>query len=230
MRAPVLSSDRHEGGQGTQSTRYVRSGNGLEFDRLCFFSDAVFVVALTLLVVKLGLPARLHGSNNDPSALLDALGKKAPLLGAFFVGCFVIGSFWVRHHRFTARLRAIDGGFIRLTVAYLALVALLPFPTGILGEFPENPISLVAFAAAVGAVSAMEAVLLRHASRQRLFRRELPREVYRWMRTAALVPVGLLLLSVPLAFVSTWLAIGVWFATLALQVCSSRGKPPGTDE
>jgi TMEM175 potassium channel family protein len=49
---------------------------------------------------------------------------------AFFIGCFVIGSYWVAHHRFVSRLAAVDRGFLSLTVVYLAFVALLPFPTG----------------------------------------------------------------------------------------------------
>jgi len=86
-------------------------------------------------------------------------------------GCYVIGSYWAAHHRFAARLGAVDRRFVTLTVVYLAFVALLPFPTGVLGEFSDNPISMVAFATNMAAVSAMEAVFLRHARRQRTARR-----------------------------------------------------------
>jgi hypothetical protein len=69
-------------------------------------------------------------------------------------------------------LAAVDRGFVALTVVYLSFVALLPFPTGVLGEFADNPISVVAFAVNMGAVSTMEAVLFSHARRRRLFREE----------------------------------------------------------
>ena len=92
----------------------------------------------------------------------------------------MIGSYWVAHHRFVSRLAAVDRGFLGLTVVYLSFVALLPFPTGVLGEFGDNPVSVVAFAVNMIAVSTMEAVLFSHARRRRLFREERPEDVYRW--------------------------------------------------
>lgn len=80
----------------------------------------------------------------------------------------MIGSYWLAHHRFMSWLDEVDRGFVALTVVYLSFVALLPFPTGVLGEFGDNPISVVAFAVNMGAVSAMEAVLFSHARRRRL--------------------------------------------------------------
>jgi Endosomal/lysosomal potassium channel TMEM175 len=99
----------------------------------------VFAIAMTLLVVEVGVPEAAGDATDDPGALLDLLQDKVPLVVAFFIGCFVIGSYWVAHHRFVTRLAAVDRGFLGLTVVYLAFVALLPFPTGVLGEFGSNP-------------------------------------------------------------------------------------------
>jgi uncharacterized membrane protein len=94
-----------------------------------FFTDAVFAIAMTLLVVEIGVPDPIEGAAaDDPAALLDVLGDKLPLLAAFFIGCFVIGSYWAAHHRFLSMLAAVDRTFVILTVVYLAFVALLPFP------------------------------------------------------------------------------------------------------
>jgi uncharacterized membrane protein len=139
--------------------------------------------------------------------MLDALGDKGPLIFAFFLGCYVIGTDWAAHHRFMTWLAAVDRGFVALTVVYLSFVALLPFPTGVLGEFGENPISVVAFAVNMGAVGTMETVLFSHARRRHLFREELPEEVYRWALRTSLLPVLLFALSLPVAFVRPWLAV-----------------------
>jgi uncharacterized membrane protein len=211
------------------SIRYRREGQGIEFDRVTYFTDAVFAIALTLLVVEVGVPETIQGAGDDPAVLLNAFGDRAPLIAAFFLGCFVIGSYWAAHHRFMARLGAVDRGFVALTVVYLTFVALLPFPTGVLGKFPENPISVVAFAVNMGVVSGMEAALLRHAWRRRLLREQLPEDIYRWALKVSLAPVLLFVASMPVAFVLSWLAVAVWFLALPLQTFWNRHRPVGTE-
>jgi uncharacterized membrane protein len=207
------------------STRYPRHGENGGFDRVVYFTDAVFAIAMTLLVVEIGVPDTIEGAAEDPAAMLGALGDKGPLIFAFFLGCYVIGSYWAAHHRFMTWLAAVDRGFVALTVVYLSFVALLPFPTGVLGEFGDNPISVVAFAVNMGAVSTMETVLFSHARRRRLFREELPEEVYRWAVRTSLLPVLLFALSLPVAFVRPWLAILIWLMALPLQLLLSRYRP-----
>jgi len=206
---------------------YRRESRGVEFERVIFFTDAVFAIALTLLVVEVGVPETVRGAADDPGALLEALGDKVPLLAAFFLGCFVIGSYWAAHHRFMATLDAVDRGFIGLTVVYLAFVALLPFPTGVLGEFSSNPISMVAFALNMAAVSSIEAVMLVHARRRDLLRDQLSDDVYSWVLRMELSPVALFLVSMPVAFVAPWLAVVVWSLSVPLQAIWNR-RQPGT--
>jgi uncharacterized membrane protein len=116
-------------------------------------------------------------------------------------------------------------GLPRLTVVYLSFVALLPFPTGVLGEFGENPTSVIAFALNMGAVSTMEAVLFRHARRRELFRKEWPEDVYRWALRASLSPVLMFALSIPVAFFEARLAIVMWFLAVPLGMLLSRRRP-----
>jgi uncharacterized membrane protein len=206
------------------STRYPRREND-DFGRVVYFTDAVFAIAMTLLVVEIGVPETIAGDADDPGALLAAFADKGPLLFAFFLGCYVIGSYWVAHHRFMSWMGAVDRGFIILTIVYLSFVALLPFPTGVLGEFGENPASVVAFALNMGAVSAMEAVLFRHARRRKLLRQEWPDAVYRWELRGSLSPVLMFALSIPVAFVDTRLAIAMWFLAIPLGMLLNRRRP-----
>ena len=211
------------------STVYSRQGENLDFGRVAFFTDAVFAIAMTLLVVEVGVPERVVGATEDPGALLDLLQDKIPLVFAFFIGCYVIGSYWVAHHRFVSRLGGVDRPFLGLTVVYLAFVALLPFPTGVLGEYGDNPVSVVAFAVNMMAVSTMEAVLFRHARRRGLFREEWPEDVYRWALLASLSPVLMFALSVPVAFVLPQLAIVVWFLAIPVGRLVERRLPRGAE-
>ncbi len=99
--------------------RFEREGPGLEFGRLVNFTDAIFAIAMTLLVVEVGIPVvRDDTSVHD---LARALEDKLPGLIAFVIGFLVIGFYWVAHHRFMARIAAADGPFVALTVVLPAL-------------------------------------------------------------------------------------------------------------
>jgi len=210
------------------STRYPRPGERDDFGRVMSFTDAVFAIAMTLLVVEIGVPETIEGAPDDPAALLGAFADKGPLIFAFFLGCYVIGFYWAAHHRFMSWLDAVDRGFVLLTVVYLAFVALLPFPTGVLGEFGQNPISVVAFALNMGAVSGMETVLFAYARRRRLFREELPEDIYRWALGSSLLPVLAFALSIAVAFALPWLSIAMWFLAIPLQKVWARYRPAAT--
>src|SRR5262245_2740094 len=88
-------------GSGSEA-RYVRESPGLEFDRVAFFSDAVFAIAMTLLVVGIGIPSVAQGE------LGDALREKQSEITSFFVSFVVLGNYWLAHHRFFHRLASVS--------------------------------------------------------------------------------------------------------------------------
>jgi uncharacterized membrane protein len=200
-----------------------------EFNRVLAFSDGLYAIAMTLLVVGIGIPALQDP--DDVGELLSELGDLAPELISFFLSFAVIGRYWVAHHQFVSRLRAIDGGLIAINLVYLGFVAFLPFPTGLLGNYFENPISTSLYALTVAAVSGLEVALFARAYRAGLLHRRIPRDVYRWGAGVAFSPVVFFVLSVPVAFVSTVAAVAVWFLAIPAQmVWWDRRKPPRTDE
>jgi uncharacterized membrane protein len=124
----------------------------------------------------------------------------------------------------------MDRGLIGLNLVYLAFVAFNPFPTALLGEYFENPLSVVIYAVNVAVISGMEVVLFRHAYHAGLLSMDLPPAVYRWGAAMSLAPVVLFLLSIPIAFISTTLAVAMWFLVVPFAAISQRWAPEGTDE
>jgi uncharacterized membrane protein len=208
------------------SGRYERGSE--EFTRVVAFSDAVFAIAMTLLVVGIAVPT--IEQQNDVGELADALNDLIPNFVSFFISFAVIGRYWFAHHQAFSLLAAVDRGLIGINLVYLAFVAFLPFPTALLGSFFENPLSIVLYAVTVGIISTMEVVEFRHAHRHGLFERGLPEDVYRWGVLVSLSPVGFFILSIPVAFLSTGLAAATWFLAVPWQSVTNRSKPQRADE
>lgn len=191
------------------------------------FSDGLFAIAMTLLIVSVTVP---HIADDDSiHDLADALNDLSPAFVSFFISFAVIGRYWLAHHQFISLLDAMDQAFIGLNLIYLAFIAFLPFPTALLGEYFSNPLSVVIYAVAVGIVSAMEVVLFRHAYRDDLLRRKPTPEVYRYAVFASLSPVFFFAISIPVAFVSTTLAVAIWFLTAPFGVAVERRAPEGVE-
>ena len=88
------------------------------------FTDGVYAIALTLIVVAIGVPALTECGN--AGELWRALGDHLRELVSFLVGVGVIGFYWTSHHEAFNRLDAVDRRYVSWTVLYLGGVAFLP--------------------------------------------------------------------------------------------------------
>jgi uncharacterized membrane protein len=191
------------------------------------FSDGVFAIAMTLLVVGITVPVLSDGDSVDQ--LADALNDLTANIVSFFISFAVIGRYWVAHHRFFGLLARADGRLVGINLVYLGFVAFLPFPTALLGTYFENPLSVAMYAVMVAIISGLEVVLFRHAHRRGLLSQEMPEDVYRWGVIGSLSPVAFFLASVPVAFASTTLAVIIWFLGLPYGILADRWKPADAD-
>jgi uncharacterized membrane protein len=95
-------------------------------NRLEAFSDGVFAVAITLLVLEIGIP--------EGDDLWRKLGDEWPSFAAFFVSFWVIGIIWVNHHGVIDHLKRADRGVLYLNLLLLMSVVLIPFATALMAE------------------------------------------------------------------------------------------------
>jgi uncharacterized membrane protein len=209
-------------GEAAQDRRYARGSE--EFSRVLAFSDGVFAIAMTLLIVGVTVPVLQQGDSVDE--LADALNDLVGNIISFVISFLVIGRYWIAHHDFFARLKAVDAGLIWINLIYLMFVAFVPFPTALLGNYFENPLALAIYAVSVAIVSGMEVVEYRHAHRHDLMERKLPENVYRWGAFLSLSPVFLFLLSIPIAFFHTWVAAASWYLIVPFFKIVQRWQPP----
>ena len=196
-----------------------------EFDRVANFSDAIYAIAMTLLVLEIGVPS-LPAERDSAPEMLDALKDKIPEITSFAISFFVIGRYWLAHHWLFARLQRVDRRLMSQNLFHLGFVAFLPFPTALIGEYEGNPISFVVFALSMAAVSLTEVVMADHAERADLLRATMPPEAQRWGRLASSFPVGIFLVSIPIAFASTTAALLSWLVLSPIGFLINRRMPP----
>jgi uncharacterized membrane protein len=141
---------------------------GLRTTRMEAFSDGVFAIAITLLVLEIAVPA---GSEDD---LLGAVADQWPSYLAYLVSFATIGAVWLEHTVITEYLDRTTAVLIRLNLLLLLVVSFLPFPTRLLGEYvgADEParIAVTIYGLNLFLVSALVSVLWRYAVRERLLR------------------------------------------------------------
>lgn len=116
--------------------------------RLLALSDGVVAIALTLLVLDLRVPAiSLLRHPDSASALAAQLGSDTDQLISYVVSFYVIAQFWLTHHRVFRLVTGHSEGLAWWNFAFLFTITLVPFTSGLLGQYAENPLAVDIFAA-----------------------------------------------------------------------------------
>ena len=109
-----------------------------QLERMILFSDAVFAIAITLLVIEIKIPDKEflneHGGLSD-KVLLRALNELVPKFVGYLISFCLIGLYWSIHHRMFGFVTNYDRKLLFLNLLFLFFVALMPFSTGFYGEF-----------------------------------------------------------------------------------------------
>ena len=93
------------------------------------FSDGVFAIAATLLVLELKIP------HVEPGGLSEALLERWPSYATYVVSFLTIGIIWVNHHAVMDRIKSVNRPLLFLNLVFLMAVAVIPFPTALLADY-----------------------------------------------------------------------------------------------
>ncbi|MBX3196166.1 MAG: DUF1211 domain-containing protein [Microbacteriaceae bacterium] len=211
----------------TYRTYLAMLASGESMDRLVFFSDAVFAIAMTLLIVELRVP------EVDVADLGPALAELVPGYLTFMLSFLVVGIVWMSHHR---KFRAIvrhDQNLVRLNLLLLLFVASIPLPTGILGAYGDSALSVYIYAATICLVGCLLSAIWIYAWHKKLIDPALPVGVFRYVLVQSFPIPGIFLLSIPLALVAgptvaeiSWiLALPVSFVITRIYRTRSEQNP-----
>ncbi|MBS3180324.1 MULTISPECIES: TMEM175 family protein [unclassified Pseudoclavibacter] len=167
----------------------------IEFDRGLTFFDAIYAVAITLLIVDIKPPTAEHWTSWDAFAGSGVLDQ----LLAFTISFFVIANFWKVNHRLMGQVDALDGAVLNANIVAMFFIVVLPFTTASMSEstVDSQPLPVVVYA-----ISIICASLAQHVIWVIAVRRGLTEDSVAARRRSAFTFVvpAVFALSIPVAF------------------------------
>jgi uncharacterized membrane protein len=141
---PVAEEDEQNRQPDAAGIPHKTEDNSL--GRLLTLSDGVFAIAMTLLALDLTVPTGL-GSHPTSQQLIHALAQHSDRYGSFLLSFYVIAIYWGAHRRLMRSVVTFNPNLVRDTVFLLLLVAAMPFPTSLLGQYGSTPFALALYGA-----------------------------------------------------------------------------------
>jgi uncharacterized membrane protein len=205
----MTSSRPQSGKRETETTGLLTDEKGLE--RLVFFSDAVFAIAITLLVINIQLPS------NAGADLLGAFGDVLPKIVSFVISFLVIGLYWVAHHQMFRSVRRYDYRFVWLNLFLLMSIAFLPFSTEVIGTYGDQTVGVIFYAASLALAGILFMLVWLYAvHNHRLIEPDLPYDHIRNTTARIAVAPAVFLLSIPIALIRPSVAEWSWVLIFVL--------------
>ena len=180
--------------------------------RLEAFSDGVFAIVITLLILDIRLP---HGNYTQ---LQDALIKLLPNIGIYVLSFVLIGMYWVFHHHTFQFVHEVDGVLLWLNIIFLLSISFMPFPTSLMGAYPFRTIPVVIYGSNLLFANMMGYLGIVYIHRNRQLASEIfTKKLFRSQQLVYLTVNGMYMICIFLAFF-TPLVSGILFGAIALYL------------
>ena len=194
-------------------------------ERLLALTDGVVAIALTLLVLQLQVPVT-HALSKDPDsahALWHALNPDASELTSYLVSFLVIAQFWMVHHRVLRGMRGHSEGLAWRNFSFLLALTLMPFTSDLIGRYGTNPVAITLFGLNLVAISlSTQWIFLYAAHHDLLTNVARSRHDERTARLRVLFVIGIVAISVALAWTAPQFAKFVWLLFLVVSPVAER--------
>ncbi len=187
----------------------------LPLNRIEAFSDGVIAIIITILVLEIKVPD-VHTALDLRSALHDELINTIPKILSYIVSFVVLAVLWVEHHHLFHLIKHSDQGVLWLNSLFLMCLALIPFPTGLIGEYPLEPVSSLWYGA-VFILTRLSFLLLRWyvTHKSGLLEEDVSKELHRRIIRRYLLSPVLYAVATLLVFVHPYISL-VGFAIIPL--------------
>lgn len=176
------------------------------------FSDGVFSIVITLLVLSLRVP-QIEGEANVYD-ILNALFQLLPKFLGFTMSFFFVAVFWVAHHQYFHSLNLSTKSLLWLNNLFLFFITFIPFPTALLGEYPQNAAAVVFFGASFLVTSLSFAILRWYGwVKSSVTSEDISQESVKNVMRLSFLPPFFYFLGILFALLRTEVAIAIFFIT-----------------
>jgi uncharacterized membrane protein len=128
--------------QPSSAPTYNQVAGDRSLDRIGALSDGLFAIAMTIIVLEIRVPeVEVHSD----AGLIGALGQLGPRFLTYFLSFLTLGIFWNAQHAQLNYVARADRHFAWLQLAYLSIVALMPFSTSLLAEFIDLRVAFLVY-------------------------------------------------------------------------------------
>jgi uncharacterized membrane protein len=191
-----------------QHARQRRQGDP---DRVVAFTDGVFAIIITILVLEIGVP-----SNLSEQSLREALDETGATLLAWVISFLLVGMYWVWHRDLFVQVREVNRDLVWLNLIFLLPVSLIPFAAAMLGEYHDEPIALHLYGVVLIAASLVRVGMYQYVSkRPALLWEPTTARARRVGLSISAAPIALYVLAMLLAGLAPLVSLVVYFGVPA---------------
>ncbi len=195
-------------------------GEGAE--RIVFFSDAVFAIAMTLLVLEVKVP-ELSDEQLAAGELARALQEEWPHVFGYVLSFLFIAISWLAHHNIWKFIQRSNPGLMWLNIIQLMFVAFMPVPTALIAVYgPTSRIAPIAYGLAAASIGLLAAAVWAYARRSGVMDPRVEPEMYVMVRRHLLLSPAVFLVSCVIAIFAPFVAMLSWASLSIVGFVSHR--------
>ena len=172
------------------------------------FSDGVFAIVVTLLVLELRVP--VLPENFSTQDVLKELLRLFPKFVSFAMSFVIVAIFWVNHHQFFHSLEKTDRAMLWYNNLLLFWLSFVPFPTAFIGEHPVSMIPVMLYGAVLFFAGVSFNLMLRHAVKAKLFLKSVSDEVLNQSVKRGVIGPVVYFVSIISAFISVYVSLSIF--------------------
>ena len=198
-----------------QTTEFdAREQRNANPERLLTFTDGVYAIIITILVLELQVPDLGPGQS-----LGEALREIRPTFVAFVISFLIVGMYWTLHRSAFAQVRYVDLNTLWINLLYLLPVAMIPFAASTLGEHEGDPAALHLYGIVLIAATLMRAILNWYLGKHVGLLWQAPSSKSRRLATVVgLAPLLVYVLAMIVADWASWLSLVLFFSVPLLYL------------
>jgi TMEM175 potassium channel family protein len=203
---------------------------GLTSERVGFFTDAVFAIAMTLLVIEIPRPEgdKFDVADNGAAAheMLSFFREGTGSFVAYVLAFYTLWNVWRQHHRLFDQIDRLSPGMVRWHFPLLLLIGFLPYPTTVFGNHTGNPAAAALYSLGVGGLMFCRAGVQSQALKDGLLRADVDVVAFRDRKRIAWALAWYMTATVLLSWWTPWVIIA-WFAVPVLAAVLVRVQGSG---